>query len=191
MLVNVRGTHGSGKSTVVRTLLDHPSLSQRYGLLGPSKPEAYRLSLDCCSHDVFVLGPYHTNCGGCDALDYDIILDLIQKYEPHGHVVFEGALVSSAYGRVGELLERHGQRSTIVFLDTPLETCLRRIEARSGKPRHERLIKNVSAKLRAAERIRDRVQRDGLMRCYSVSDAAAPNLIRTLLVDNAAGVPSM
>jgi hypothetical protein len=104
MLINVRGTHGAGKSTVVRALLSASVPRPIYGLLGFRAPVAYRLTLDRCSHDVFVLGPYQTNCGGCDALDYDVVLDLISKCAPRGHVVFEGALVSSAYGRIGELL---------------------------------------------------------------------------------------
>jgi protein gp37 len=182
-VINIRGTHGAGKSTVVRELMRaSKTCSPIYGALGRKRPEAYRLTMEGCPADIFLLGPYHTPCGGCDALQsFDLILTLIEKYAARGHVVFEGAPVSSCWGVIGEALERYEKEAVVLFLDTPLETCLQRIEARSGKPRVARLIKNVSGKYRSIERIEARVRDEGIIRAERVSDAAAAARIVRLL----------
>lgn len=130
MIISIRGTHGSGKTTVMQELI---RLGQGQAILGRlrNKPEAYRLTLDGIPDAVYVLGPYTLTCGGCDAVQpYDIILDLIRDYAKIGHVLFEGALVSSSFGRVGTLIEQRGQEAVFAFLTTPPEECLRRIVQR-------------------------------------------------------------
>lgn len=183
MLISLRGTNGSGKSTVIRTLLEK-CISRKpiYGALGPKQPEAYKLRFTGCKVDVYLLGPYITPTGGCDRLQYNQILDLLNKYEPLGHVLFEGIIVTSVYGRVGELMEKCKQNSVFVFLDTPLEVCLKRIEARrEGKPRDERLIRNVSGKYKSSEAVKKRVTKEKIMRCHTVSGDKAPELILNLI----------
>lgn len=133
MIISLRGTNGSGKSSIVTQLREQAyDWAAAYGVLGPSKPEAYRLKLPKLQRRLFVLGPYNTACGGCDAIQpYDLILELIPKYEKLGHVLFEGVLVSSSYGRVGRLMEEYGyERAVMAFLDTSLEQCIENVEAR-------------------------------------------------------------
>lgn len=102
-----------------------------YGLLGPRMPEAYELLFDDIKAPVYVLGSYHVQSGGCDQIQpYDLILDLIRKYAPKGHVLFEGVLVSSSYGRVGALMEEWGQDAVMAFLDTSLEQCIKNVQKR-------------------------------------------------------------
>lgn len=133
MIISLRGTNGSGKSSIVTQLREQAAAWQvSYGLLGPSKPEAYRLNFPKLKRLLYVLGPYNTACGGCDAIQpYDLILELIPKYEKLGHVLFEGVLVSSSYGRVGRLMEEYGyERAVMAFLDTSLEQCIENVEKR-------------------------------------------------------------
>ena len=130
MIISIRGTHGSGKSTAVQELLAQGKGQPIMGRLR-NKPAAYRLTFEEVPDPVFVLGPYTLTCGGCDAVQpYDLILDLLRDYAPQGHIVFEGALVSSSYGRIGALLEQLGQEAVFAFLTTPPEECLRRIVQR-------------------------------------------------------------
>lgn len=133
-LVSIRGTHGSGKSTVVRKILDkYPHEELRFKA-SDKRPYAYRVSLPT-GEALVVIGPYHTACGGCDAIQpYADILEYIRgAIRNDEHALFEGALVSSSYGTVGKLLNDHvveGGESVFAFLDTPLQTCLERIKAR-------------------------------------------------------------
>jgi hypothetical protein len=120
MLINLRGTSGSGKSTAV------------FGVLAqcPHKPigrlpEAYAL----CAQQAFIIGPYTSSCRGCDRiLPFALIPKLIAKYAEHGHVVFEGLLISTFYGAIGKLMETRD--SVVMFLDTPLDVCIARVKAR-------------------------------------------------------------
>src|SRR5262249_23270086 len=124
MLINLRGPSGSGKSTAVLGVLAQCPHKPIYGALG-RLPEAYAL----CAGRAFVIGPYTTECGGCDrVLPFALIPQLIQRYAQQGHVVFEGLLISTCYGVIGQVMER--QESVVRFLDTSLDVCIARVEAR-------------------------------------------------------------
>lgn len=181
MLISLRGTNGSAKSTVVRKFMTDAVVTPIYASLGTRLPEAYKVVVSGCKKPVFVLGPYVTQCGGCDRLQYDQLIELIEKYALKGHVLFEGIIVTSVYGRVGTLLEKYRKNAVFVFLDTPLEVCLERVEARRGKPRDDRLVKNVSSKYNSALRVRDKVVADKIMRAYTVSATEAPKFLVDLL----------
>ena len=133
-IVSIRGTHGSGKSTIVRKILDRYT-DRPYNVNPKGKPDGYEVDLPN-GDTLFVVGPYHTACGGCDAIQpYARILDLINYgAQTCDHVLLEGALVSSSYGTVGNLLNHYATvQSTpavFAFLDTTLETCLDRIKQR-------------------------------------------------------------
>jgi hypothetical protein len=106
-----------------------------YGALG-RLPEAYAL----CGRPVFVIGPYESNCGGCDrVLPFALVPQLIEKYAQRGDVVFEGLLLSTFYGEVGRLMETRD--SAVMFLNTPLQVCIVRVKARrSGRPFNPKLL---------------------------------------------------
>ena len=132
VLINLRGTHGSGKSTAIRALMEKSNVRPIFGTtFGLRCPEGYKARLPEVEADVFVLGPYTTPCGGCDRIQpYDLIPSLIEKYAARGHVIFEGALISSCWGTIGRLLERWKRDAIIVFLDTPVDECIRRVRTR-------------------------------------------------------------
>ena len=128
MIISLRGTHGSGKSTVVRTILDrYPS--ER---LGPEKkPLGYQLSIPGLDRHLMIVGGYRTACGGCDGIQpYALIWPRVQEYATIGHVLFEGALVSSSYGNIGRASEVYGNDMVFAFMDTPLEVCIQWIKNR-------------------------------------------------------------
>lgn len=154
-IITIRGTSGAGKSTVIHTLLSHyPHRAV--------EPEVTKVDLPT-GEALYVLGRYASQCGGCDAMkDYSLRVPLlVAKYHPLGHVVFEGLLVSGAYGKIGEALEQYGDRVIYAFLDTPLETCQARIDerrARAGKPplpSHH----NTEAKFKAVLSVKEKVAR--------------------------------
>lgn len=130
MIVNVRGTNGSGKSTVVQEFM---ALGQRvpvYGILGTRYPEAYRCIFPK-GLVVYALGPYHIPTGGCDNFGTDeALLTVLGRYVPRGNVLFEGCRISDHWGKVGEFFDSHAADVTFAFLSTPLEECIRRVAAR-------------------------------------------------------------
>ena len=131
-IVSIRGTHGSGKSTIVTKIMT------KYGARGDwppgrilKKPEGYTVQLP--TGKLYIVGPYETPCGGCDAVQpYSLILPRIQAAVERGeHVLFEGAMVSSSYGSIGHALNELLHADPIfAFLDTPLDLCLERIRLR-------------------------------------------------------------
>lgn len=135
-VVSIRGTHGSGKSTVVTKIMAmYPRgcypLATPMNDKGKVKVSGYRVELP--TGTLRVIGPYETACGGCDAIQpYSDIWPRIETaFNDFEHVLFEGALVSSSYGNIGRALDKlAGDGAVFAFLDTPLEVCLRRIAQR-------------------------------------------------------------
>jgi len=179
MLINLRGTHGSGKSTIVRTLLDANDALPIYGLLGRQRAEAYALL-----GKTFVLGPYTQQCGGLDAVQpYQLIVPLIMKYGAVGNVIFEGALVSSCWGVVGRLIERWGRDAIIAFLDTPVAECIARVKARRAERGDGRVFNpaNLIQKHDAIARLKVKLDAAGIVRTVMVSSENAAATIALFL----------
>lgn len=133
MIINIRGTHGSGKSTLVKRLIEKYGGQELKHLdpKGKEKVTGYAVSIPFLRKQVRVVGPYTTACGGCDAIQpYELIWGRVEKWADAGHVVFEGALVSSSYGNIGRASEPMGRSFVFVFMDTPLGVCLDRIRQR-------------------------------------------------------------
>lgn len=162
MIVNIRGTNGSGKSTVVKTFLQRYPYAEIYGVLGPRRPEAYKVRLP--GRWLYVIGPYHSNVGGVDNLKdvagcSEKLVELLERYRRQGHVIFEGVVLSTFYGAVGDWLRGHKNESVVVFLDTAIETCLASLAARKSGHRG---TKNVESKVNAITRVRERMAADGI-----------------------------
>lgn len=183
MIISLRGTHGSGKSTVVRALFKICKAQPFYGALGPKLPEAYAFTAPKGKEPLFyVVGPYTTVCGGCDRIQpFDLILDLIQKYAAKGHVLFEGAIIGCVYGRTGTLMEPYGQEGVFLVLDTPMEECIRRVKGRRGERSDDREFnpKNLEYKYKQLASVVAKVEQEKVLRVVRVSsDDAADMIIR-------------
>jgi len=134
MVINISGTNGSGKSTIVRAILRMYSPKPLYGVLGPKQPEAYQLSWKYWAKPVFVLGPYRTPTGGADQIQpFSLIPELIEKYAKRGHVLFEGVLCSGSFGCVQKAMEVYGKESIVAVMDTSLEVCISNTQGRRDK----------------------------------------------------------
>ena len=174
MLINLRGTSGSGKSTAVLGVLAQCPHKPIYGALG-RLPEAYAF----CARPVFVIGPYTSSCGGCDRImPFALVPQLLEQYASKGHVVFEGLLMSTFFGDVGRLL-METRDSVVMFLDTPLEVCIARVEARRRlagnlQPFNPKLLAQKHATI---SRLKDKFG----PRAMSVSDSDATATIMRLL----------
>lgn len=184
MIISIRGTNGSGKTTVITDLMAMGTSKAIYGLLGIKRPEAYELLLDGVALPVYILGPYNVPTGGCDQIThYDSIIALIDKYRSKGHVVFEGVIVGSVWGRVGAVLDKCGKLAVLMFLDTSLDECLRRVQHRRdgrGDVR-EYVHKNTIGKYTAVAKIREKALAAGLVRVVDTASEKGSAVVRALL----------
>lgn len=184
MLISIRGTNGSGKSTLAKRLIAENPSSLHYGVLGPRRPEAHRLNIRDVAKPVYVLGPYHVASGGCDQIQpCDLILELLEKYAAKGHVVFEGVIVSSSYGRVGRLMERWGQQAVMAFLTTSLEQCISNVKKRRGARADDREFnpKNLTSKYNQILGSRAKMREAGLVRVVELEPSTAYQQVLDLL----------
>jgi predicted ABC-type ATPase len=166
-VVAIKGTNGSGKSTVVRELIAR--LGKQSILRVNSKEAGYRCKYEDGS--LFVLGKYKTAaCGGLDSsFSYggaaDDLLLCIDKLAPKGHVVCEGVIAITSYGfgkvtRFATKLKRTGHRMIFARIDTPAEVCVervkqRRLEAGNTKPFNpEGLLHKYESILKSQEKLR-------------------------------------
>lgn len=132
---NIRGTSGSGKSTIVRGIMEkgvvHPIGSEK-------KPDGYIVQIPDLKN-IYVVGPYVTACGGCDQITtQDEICERIRAYSSLGNVLVEGLLMSHSFARYAALdreLAEKDVHCVWAFLDTPLEVCLDRVRARREERR--------------------------------------------------------
>lgn len=187
ILLNLRGTHGSGKSHVMRNFLAmHPAQKKHYGVLGARLPEAYELTIKGCDKPVYVIGPYITVCGGLDCVrPYDNIMVLVDKYQKKGHVVFEGLIAAGVYGRVGEFLEQFKKRVHFLFLDTPLDTCIQRVQSRRDTrgTKTEFNDANVRKKYAAVLSVKKRVEGEKIFKSVMVSSDDAHKTMTKMLCE--------
>jgi predicted ABC-type ATPase len=165
-VVAIKGTNGSGKSTVVRELLARFEKQAKLRVNG--KEAGYRCRYEDGS--LFVLGKYKTACGGLDSsFSYggaaDDLLLCIDKLAPQGHVVCEGVIAITSYGfgrvtRFANKLKRKGHRMIFAHIDTPAEMCVervrqRRMEAGNQKPFNpDKLLHKYESILKSQEKLK-------------------------------------
>ena len=183
MIINVRGTHGSGKSTIALELIKK---YKGQPIIGPKqKPDGYLLYLLELTKPLYVIGPYATACGGCDAVQpYNLIWPRVLAYAKKGHVLFEGALVSSSVGEIGRAMATR-KDCVVAFMDTPLEVCLERIRQRRLKKGDTRPLdpKNTASKHHAVEVSRPKLEALGL-RCVTINYKKATKQVLEILFEN-------
>ena len=141
MILNIRGTNGSGKTHLVRRLLAEHENEVIYDQTG-KKIVAYNLF----NLNTFVVGRYDVSCGGADTMpkpkdmtdwnSMDVVEQEVRRYAKMGNVLFEGLIVSSVDGRWFKISEE--LPFTWAFLDTPMEVCRQRVGERNGG----KLLKN-------------------------------------------------
>jgi hypothetical protein len=145
MIVNIRGTSGSGKTTIVLKLLKSFAHSQIWvdangneklvpvNEADSPKPDGKLWGYELPSLRLRIVGRYETPCGGCDGIStQQEVEDRVRLWHGKGyHVLFEGLLISHIYGRWAKLAQDVGRDNMMfAFLRTPLVTCLERVTAR-------------------------------------------------------------
>jgi hypothetical protein len=135
MIINIRGTNGSGKTAVAMALLGERYTVAEHVHDGVKAPLTW--SFD---EQTVAVGKYREGyCGGCDAIKtQDAICQAVRTAAATTRpmVVFEGVLVSTLFERYLVLSRSLGERDrsaiTWAFLDTPAEVCMARVLQRNG-----------------------------------------------------------
>lgn len=130
IILRIAGTFGSGKTTAMRGFFNYPHTV----LMSGKKIAGYQVDASSAgiTQPIFVVGKYDNTCGGTDAIKTQAeIAEKILKAHPHGHVLYEGALVSASglAGQVTQAIHPTGC-DVYAFLDTPQDLCVERVKGR-------------------------------------------------------------
>lgn len=130
MIINIRGTSGSGKSTLVRAVMGLYDSRVAVKEAGRRRPAGYLCSR-VQGNRLAVPGHYETPCGGCDTIKKQpqIQAQVRQAHLCGCDVLYEGLLSSEESGRTIEMI-RDGLPLTVFLLNTPVDVCIERINAR-------------------------------------------------------------
>ena len=130
IIMKLAGTNGSGKSTVVHTLLQQYKW-EALSTTAKGDPDDYLIKIPG-KRRLVVLGRYTTQCGGCDGIQpYAEIVRRVWQYAATDHHIFMEGLLISGYGSLGKAFDQMPERRIIyAAMDTPLEECVRRVLAR-------------------------------------------------------------
>jgi hypothetical protein len=187
MIIQIRGTSGSGKTTVMKTVMDLMGNWQAIGKTGRKKPWYYQsVSEWPCT---VVLGHYESACGGCDTIgSAAAVYDLIQELQTGEnlvpeHILCEGLLLSEDVKWSLQMKDLH-----VYYLDTPLSTCLKQIESRRAEAGNTKELNpaNTTNRIRTIERSKVKLLEAGVS-CYECSSSEAPELILNQLRLHAQG----
>jgi shikimate kinase len=139
VIFNLRGTNGTGKSTVAHAILKKAGAEPLEFWPNTRKPKPMAYAGRWNGVPIAILGSYETVCGGMDTItDINDARDLIVRYgnnQDFPIVFYEGLFISHCMGTVAAALNEANlkQRLVMGYLDTPLEECLRRVHARRAE----------------------------------------------------------
>ena len=169
MIINIRGTSGSGKSHLVREVMKLYSRKSRIMAKTEMKrkqPLGYLLQRDD-RKALVVIGHYETPCGGCDTIQkMDEIFDMMEKAEGVLiDVIYEGLLLAADVKRAVRL-HSSGKKLHVIGLDTDINTCIDSINGR----RRERMgdkytpvaTKNTISKHRGVVLSMEKLAKEGI-----------------------------
>lgn len=184
MILQIRGTSGTGKTTVMRAVMEAAECKPCKTEKGKRKERvvAYRGKWD--ELNVYVLGNYENEgTGGCDCInEIETVVQLVDEFASVTHrangdhkaiILFEGLLLAHSWGRMGEFVhEKYGHRYMNAFLSTTCEQAVKNVLARRLKAgannddpeRVAKIIKNIEADYYRVELAHKRViTRGGLL----------------------------
>jgi|TARA_R110000824_G_scaffold89320_7_gene219080 thymidylate kinase len=176
MIIQVRGTSGSGKTTVMNEVMER--LGERSSVYreGRKKPLYYSFP-----GGVAVLGHYESNCGGCDNIgSAPQVFELIQEVsKTHRTILCEGLLLSED---VKWATQMKGLK--IVFLVTKIERCIRRVKKRRKDAGNDKPLNETNTRNRVAviERAYGKLKALGT-KCVKKKSTTATDLIMEWISD--------
>lgn len=189
-IIHLRGTSGSGKSSVVRAVMKRYYQQDPLQQIERKRPTGYLLQRDPENDgpDLIVIGHYETPCGGCDTIpSLDLIYEYVREAAHRGcDVLFEGLLISPELTRTIALHHEFPDQVHIIGLDVPLEDCLdgimsrRHARAKDGADVKDVNPKNTTAKWKQTKSACARLTTEGLQVQMLGRDAALARCLELL-----------
>lgn len=168
-VINLRGTSGSGKTYIVRNILNHGKWEKwedNGKILGYYNKET----------KWSVVGSYENTCGGWDGIKtQEETENRIRTLLSCGYsVVFEGLLISTITSRWLDFSREISPQANLLFcfLDTPIEECLVRVAARREAKGNTKPLNpsNTINRVKAIETTYKRLSQAG---CYCLKGSQA------------------
>lgn len=180
MIIQLRGTSGTGKTTAMRKIMDSlgPELEEVY-TDGRRKP-AYYLGREST---VAVLGHYENVCGGCDTFkNYEQLHAALRAaFSATGCVLMEGLMLSDD---VLQTVKMHKEVANVrcLYLHLDVETCIERVKQRrkergQGEEFNFDKLRNRQAQI---DRTRSRLEVEGIL-CRRAAPNQVPGIVLRLV----------
>lgn len=184
MIINIRGTSGSGKSHLVREVMEQCTDRVPEFVEGRKRPLYYTMRQPN-GRTLAVVGHYETACGGCDTITkLDDIYSTVRMCADAGYdVLFEGLLISAEVNRAAALSE--GQDMLVIGLtQVPLEVCVDSVNARRRAKDPDKPPvnpKNTEAKWKQTRRACDRLEAESHAEVHRLNREDALDTIQRAL----------
>lgn len=182
MIIQIRGTSGSGKTTVMRQVM--ASFAEGWtgiGYPGRKKPLYYSLNnrqVETGLPGVYILGHYEATCGGCDNIGsaakvFELIATLQQAYGGDSIILCEGLLLSEDSKWTSQMDD-----VKVLFLNTSEEECLSRVRSRRLAAGNAKELNpdNTVNRLAVIARSRVKLESHGIY-CQSASSRQAHRIV--------------
>lgn len=150
MIISLRGTNGSGKSTIVREVMRLYWNRIEIQYPGRRKPTGYVLRpRQVSGRNLFVPGHYEIANGGVDTLpDLPTAYDLIKKHHLLGmNVLYEGKNMSDGVTHILGIMQENKPAIHVALIDEPVKKCVAAVRERGHKIKVE-TIEKLHAKSR-------------------------------------------
>lgn len=176
MIINVRGTGGSGKSTIIRRVMQHYVKKEPVRIEDRKQPYGYTLEWDSTAlrKPLYVVGHYETPCGGGDTItNVSAVFESVRERATEGYdVLFEGIISQDDTTRTIEL--HRSFPLLVIFLNTPLAECLKGIQLRRDERGDERTLnpKNTESRMKRCQSHYSKL-RDAGVECLKLDREAA------------------
>ena len=174
MIIQIRGTSGSGKSTVMRTVMGNSRLWNAV-IEPPRRKPLFYLN----DSDWAVLGHYETQCGGCDTIgSAKAVYDLIGTFRGT-NILCEGLLLSEDTKWTLQMSDVR-----VLYLATDVEECIRRIQKRRREAGNDKPLNESNTRNRVAviDRSRVKLETAGVY-CRRAPSTQAPRIIQRWIND--------
>lgn len=137
LLVNIRGTNGSGKSTIPISMKDDPDM---YVVVRPYKGKPKKILTVFPTYGWVALGDYSNPTGGLDKFPNKAFTEKVLRYSlkrfSDSNVIMEGILAATTYSTYAQLFkevqEEFDVQPVIYYLMPPVDVCIERIRRRNG-----------------------------------------------------------